>query len=286
MIENLNGTHETVNFMRNTHLRLHHNTEPENYPPHWHVPAEIIMPLESSYTAECCGHIYQLQENDILILASCCLHSLFAPASGSRIIFQPDLSVLHSIRALETIQTLLAPAVLITPESAPQLHGQVRSLLLEIQKEYLCNTPFSEAVIYGKLLEMFVMIGRSYAGNTELPPAGHRQRDYSEKFIDICSYISLHCSEELTLEETAHLAGFSKYHFTRLFKQYTGQSFYRYVNRKRIGKAEKLLADPKYTITDVALLSGFASMSSFIRMFRLFHGCTPTAFRQLHHTRT
>lgn len=285
MIENLKGTHETVNYMSDTHLRLYHNIEIDNYPPHWHVPLEIIMPLENIYTVKCCGHVYTLQEGDIIILSSCCLHTLSAPDSGSRIIFQPDMSILHKMRAIETIQTLLAPVTVITPLTYPQLHTSLHTLMLEIHDEYFRNTPLSEAIIYSRLLEMFVMIGRNRTENTEFSLlANHKLQDYSERFIDICDYISAHCTEDLTLDEIAHLAGFSKYHFTRLFKQFTGLSFYKYVNHKRIGTAEKLLANPQYTITDVALHSGFTSMSSFIRMFKLLNSCTPTEFRQMYNT--
>ena len=44
MIENLNGTHETVNYRENTSLRIYDNGEYEEYPLHWHSPIEILMP--------------------------------------------------------------------------------------------------------------------------------------------------------------------------------------------------------------------------------------------------
>ena len=89
-------------------------------------------------------------------------------------------------------------------------------------------------------------------------------------------------SENLTLDDIANIAGFSKFHFTRLFKQFTNVSFYKFLNQKRIANAEKLLANPEYTITDVALNSGFSSLSSFIRMFKIIKNCTPTEFRSMY----
>ena len=104
-----------------------------------------------------------------------------------------------------------------------------------------------------------------------------------EKFMYICEYISEHCTEDLSLDDVANLAGFSKYHFSRLFKQFTNVSFYKYLNQKRIALAEKQLSDINNSITDVAINSGFSSMSSFIRMFKQIKNCTPTEFRNLHH---
>ena len=52
MIENLNGTHETVNYRENTNLRIYDNVEYEEYPLHWHSPIEILMPVRSEYVFE------------------------------------------------------------------------------------------------------------------------------------------------------------------------------------------------------------------------------------------
>ncbi len=283
MIENLKGIFETVNFKENTNLRLYDNNKYEDYPPHWHTPLEIIMPTESTYKVICCEHTFVLRENDIILICPCCLHTLYAPQKGRRIIFQPDISVLREIRELETVLSILSPVIVITPEEYPQIHPQIQALLLEIKDEYLKNTPLSEAAIYGKLLSILILIGRSYTENRKtFDVTNNKQQEYTEKFMYICDYISAHCTENLTLDDAASLAGFSKFHFTRLFKQFTNVSFYKYLNQKRIATAEKLLANPQYTITDVALNSGFSSLSSFIRMFKIIKNCTPTEFRSMY----
>ena len=61
--------------------------------------------------------------------------------------------------------------------------------------------------------------------------------------------------ENLSLEEVAAVSGFSKFHFTRIFKQYMNMTFYEYLNSKRVKRAEELLYDKKMSITDVAMNS-------------------------------
>lgn len=51
MIESLHALHETVHFKADTHLRLYHNNQPEDYPEHWHTPLELILSLENDYSA-------------------------------------------------------------------------------------------------------------------------------------------------------------------------------------------------------------------------------------------
>ncbi len=127
------------------------------------------------------------------------------------------------------------------------------------------------------------LIGREYSGQrTAFDTTSHKQKEHAEKFMSICNYIQEHCTEDLCLDDVAAIAGFSKYHFTRLFKNFTGTSFYKYLNKKRIEHAEKLLVDPELSITEVALQSGFSSLSAFIRMFKLIKDCTPTEFRNLY----
>ena len=99
--------------------------------------------------------------------------------------------------------------------------------------------------------------------------------------MNICTYIDNHFSEDLSLEEIAEMSGFSKYHFSRLFHDFTNMPFYKYVNWKRISYAEQLLSDPELSATQVAIQSGFASQSAFIRMFKNRNGCTPTDFRKM-----
>ncbi|WOO35692.1 helix-turn-helix domain-containing protein [Anaerocolumna sp. AGMB13020] len=282
MIETLNGIKETVNFKTNTTIRLYANDDCEAYPSHWHAPLEIIMPIENSYRVTCCKTLFTLREDDILIITPGAIHSMEAE-KGKRLIFQADFTLLHGIKELEATLSIISPALLIIPEDKKEAHDKIKELLYEISEEYFNDMSLSEASIYAKLLEIFVRIGRSYSPNLNCFNSRlNKQREYTERFLYICSYISEHCGEDISLDKAAALSGFSKYHFSRLFKQFTNVSYYKYLNRKRIEAAEKLLADNELTITEVSLRCGFSSLSAFIRMFRLMKDCTPTEFKTMY----
>ena len=112
----------------------------------------------------------------------------------------------------------------------------------------------------------------------------NKKHEYMGKFLVVCNYISENCKQQLTVEDMASYAGFSKYHFCRLVKQFTGSSFYDYLLSQRILNAERLLMNPEMTITDVAMQSGFNSISTFNRIFKEYKKCTPTHFKMLHRT--
>lgn len=283
MIHHLSGIHETADYRTDTRICLYYNDENENYPPHWHTPFEVIMPVKNGYTVVVGEQHYELREGDILLICPGIVHELFAPESGERIIFQPSLSQIQ-IRELDLLISLLRPAVLITPEKFPDFHPIARRLMMEIKEEYFLCEPYYETAIYSRFMRILVDIGRLH-GALKHPvsdASNSRQKDYLDKFLYITNYINEHFAENLSLEQVADLAGFSKYHFTRLFKQYTDTSFYKYLNQKRIDYAKTLLLDPDLPVIDVALQCGFSSLSAFLRMFKQLNKCTPTEFRNMY----
>lgn len=279
--QEMQATQETILFKPNTHLLLSDNCKTEEYALHWHAPIEIIMPLTNPYLVNCNGKDYVLQEGHILIINSGTLHHMPAQP-GRRIVFQPDFSLLRNISELNSALSLISYAKVFTPENSPAIHTELQQILLDIRDEYSSNSLLSEASIYAKLINMFVLIGRNHTANSEIFDVQvGKQKEYAEKFMYICEYIDSHCTEELSIEEVSALIGFSKYHFSRLFKQFTNTSFYKYLSQKRISYAENLLITSDITITDVAASSGFPSVSAFIRMFKIIKGYTPTEFRSM-----
>lgn len=284
MIKILDGVRETVSFDSDSTLLLYNNTDYEEYPNHWHTPVEIVMPLEGEYILDCNDMRFRLRENDIIFICPGALHHLYA-CRGRRIIFQVNLQMLHSFDEFDSFFTIMQPAVVVTPEDTPEIHEKCVHLMLEILDEYFGTAPFKSVSIIQKFLDMIVMVGRDYTGKSDrfvgIKPT--KQQEYAEKFLAICDYLNQHCTEDIALEEVADMAGFSKYHFTRLFKEFAGMPFYKYLNSRRIAYSEKLLLDPEINVTEVAIRSGFNSISAFMRMFKIIRNCTPTQFRKLNY---
>lgn len=284
MIKILNGVKETISYDVSRTLMLYHNKEYEEYPFHWHTPVEVIMPLKNEYCIELPSDIkYEMRENDILFIRPGMLHKIYAQ-EGERIIFQFNMNILNTLDDFDDFFPPSLPAMLITPESNPEIHDKCVKLMNEIMEDYLSSNPLKDASVYGKLLELLVLISRNTASSSIVfsDVKQSKQKEYIDKFVNITDYIKLHCNEEISLDDVAELSGFSKYHFSRLFKEYTGTSYYKYLNQKRIEFAEQLLMDPEVNITEAAVRSGFNSISAFIRMFKQLKGCTPTEFRNLH----
>lgn len=284
MIKILDGIFEKVDYEKNSSILLHLNREYENYPIHWHTAMEIIMPLANSYEVVINKASYSLETGDILIIPPGELHELYAPPTGSRIILQFDFSIISNLKGFSGIFPILLQPRLLTVGNSPDIHDTLKYLLLSIKDEYLQNDNLSEASIYSKIIQMFILTARKYmnAGNLFPDVKISKQKEYIEKFNLIFHYIDINLTEDITLDKIADIAGFSKFHFSRLFKQFTNMSFYDYLNQKRVKTAESLLLNPNLTIIDVAMQSGFSSISTFNRVFKMVKECTPTEFKSLY----
>ena len=283
MITILNGIHETVDYDSFKGLKIYHNVEVEDYPLHWHTALEIIMPYKNEYTVVIDEVYHTIQEGDIWITPPGTLHRLVAPPSGERLILLFDYSLICNIQGMDSLLHTLHPYALISAKDNPDLNRKLRGYLGEISKEYENKMPFTEACIYSLMMHFFIDYGRTTLNTTERFQGitSSKQHEYIEKFMMICNYITEHCTESISIDELAKMAGFSKFHFSRLFKQFANMSCYEYLTQKRIAHAEQLLIKPNISITEVAMLSGFGSLSTFNRIFKAAKNCTPSEYKSL-----
>ena len=92
-------------------------------------------------------------------------------------------------------------------------------------------------------------------------------------------YVRAHLDTDLSLDDLAGEVGLSKYHFSRRFKQRTGQSPYQFVIYERVRTARRLLRTTTRPLAQIALDVGFSSQSHFTRTFKRHVGATPGRYR-------
>lgn len=112
----------------------------------------------------------------------------------------------------------------------------------------------------------------------------NRQKYLREEYISrmnrVVDYIETHYEKSLSLDELAGVAGFSKYHFHRIFRAIVGESLNQFIIRIRVEKAAAmLLNNPKRSITEIAFDCGFSGSAPFARSFRSIIGLSATEYR-------
>ena len=104
-------------------------------------------------------------------------------------------------------------------------------------------------------------------------------RKQSEALLPALEYISAHYTDEIiSVPFLSELCGVSEQYLRRLFQAEFGYSPAIYIRLLRLEYAKSLLETNEYSVTDIAMLSGFNSPAYFSREFKKEYGVSPKAF--------
>jgi len=105
-------------------------------------------------------------------------------------------------------------------------------------------------------------------------------RRYSPTIEKSLIYITQNYTNKLSLENVSSRVYLNKNYFSELFKKETGLSFNDYINQLRIQKACDLLISKQYTISQVALMTGFSDQNYFSKIFKKIVGKSPKSYQK------
>ncbi len=93
-------------------------------------------------------------------------------------------------------------------------------------------------------------------------------------------YLRSHIGSPVSIDDLAQLAGLSRFHLIRSFRDAFGATPYQYFLRLRMNEARRLLTATTLPVAQVATKVGFSSSTQFVKMFRAMEGVTPGSLRQ------
>lgn len=106
-----------------------------------------------------------------------------------------------------------------------------------------------------------------------------KTEQYQRQLDLVTDYIYAHLDDNLRLDVLADVAGFSPYHWHRLYRAVRGESAARTVERLRLERAAGMLTGTPLPIRRIALRSGFTNAATFSRAFVRSYGVPPGRFR-------
>jgi len=111
------------------------------------------------------------------------------------------------------------------------------------------------------------------------------QQSYIARMVNVVNYIQKNLDSDLTLEDLAEQANFSRYHFHRIFSGVLGESVKELVRRLRLERAAIQLKTSSESILTISLAAGYESDMAFSRAFKARAGVLPSKFRKSEQTR-
>jgi AraC-like DNA-binding protein len=287
MIDDINDqAREDIYYDTLKGVLLYHNTL-DKYPLHWHNEVELILPLSGSFTIKFHNDktaVVNCAPGDLILIAPGTLHEYLGVAPvGEKLILLFDIASYSQVSSLIPLLKTLPSYVHVKKSQFPVETARLQDYFWEIERLYGASDEFLQISVYSLVTLILAQIGSMrLADNTDISEKKDLQPKNIDKLVKVTNYIDAHRGEDMSVDQLADMAGFSKFHFERLFKSCMGISCYQYITKRRILLAQELLSDTSLTVMDVALQSGFFSLSTFNRVFKDTNGCSPTEYRKLY----
>lgn len=157
-------------------------------------------------------------------------------------------------------------------ESA-EISGCLRNILREMEQKHAGYEDVCQAY-------MEILLIRLMRSTTLAVPEEHPAISANRQCAAVRRYIDLHFKEALTLEQLAEEGHMNKYYLSHAFKREYGVSPINYLISRRIDESKYLLAETDLSMSQIAQLLGFSSLSYFSQVFRRTQGVSPKEYRQ------
>ena len=260
--------------------------EERSYQAHWHSYGEILLvgPGKTNiYRVN--QNTYELAEGDFLLVWPMEMHAIIDADRKESLVIQFSNAFINSLFDLQRIMHFYRNLHVLCINSHPELVAQLRAITDRMKEIFLSAGPDRELRCCMLLMEFMLTLDRhreEFAPELRNGDPGSYPDTVMRRMIMVTDHIKNNLTaDDLSQAAMAELAGISKDYFSRIFRTVTGMNYSKWLNTIRLEKATELLADREKTLTEVAMLSGFQSISSFNRVFRAEKGMAPGEYRAL-----
>ena len=278
--------YETYGFDRVSAFNLSTGYEKRSYQAHWHSYGEFLLVGPGKTNIYMVNQkTYEMVEGDFLLVWPMEMHAIIDADRKESLVIQFSNAFINSLFDLQRIMHFYRDLHVVCINAHPELVAKLRALADRMKEIWLAAGTDRELRCCMLLMEFMLTLD---AYREELAPELGSGDPYSytdsvmRRIIMVTDYIKNNLTaDDLSQGAMAEKAGISKDYFSRIFRSVTGMNYSKWLNMIRLEKATELLADKKMTLTEIAMLSGFQSISSFNRVFRAEKGMSPGEYRAL-----
>lgn len=165
--------------------------------------------------------------------------------------------------------------------TAVDQHNVLQSFFYCID-EVCDNSDFSSAMVSAYLLQMLILIYRSFEQQPLAVYFPKIESGGSKRAVYLATqYIEHHIFEEFSVRELSEMIGYNFSYLSSAFKKSTGMTVSQYISKTKIQKSIELLHNEIFTVGQVAERLNFASLQSFNKAFKRNTGMSPTEFKKV-----
>ena len=246
-----------------------------DYPFHLHDFAEILFVHSGALTVSCRDGTVRLTAGDLCLIPPNEMHCNQTTQIGGK----PSFTLFHvpasyfwsavSRLAPEDRPSALQPVNVLTTDGLPFSLSEFMAALLDMEGDE------AEGQV-----EMFEFLLATVLECVVRQPFFDPQGQFSHPAVARARLAIRECGEELvSVEKLANEAGLNKRYFISLFKEATGLPPRQFQIAMRVERARQLILYTSSSLSEVALMAGFADQSHLNRQFKRSYGFTPGALK-------
>ncbi|MFJ7405494.1 MULTISPECIES: helix-turn-helix domain-containing protein [unclassified Lysinibacillus] len=273
----LHGSNAFPVALYETYLRLDRR---DFLPLHWHKEIQFVFVVSGPVNYRVGADVLVLEEGDGLFVNAACLHEakpynveqskLFCINVDPKLLGGHEGSILTAKYVSPYVENNRLPFVKLSGELAQAVERTAQ--LLKERKAYF------EIQVWRTLL----LIWESILVQSKLTVETMQssiivQHERAKEMLD---FIHCHYQEKITLEMLAAHVFISREECSRFFKKIVGITPFTYLLHYRLRKSIELLRDSEHSITFIASLTGFSTVSYYIERFKEYTGYSPHVYRK------
>lgn len=278
--------YENYGFDRVSAFNLSTGYEKRSYQAHWHSYGEILLVGPGKTNIFMVNQkTYELVEGDFLLIWPTEMHAIIDADRKESLVIQYSNAFMNTLFDLQRIMHFYRNLHVLCIKAHPELVGRLRPIAEKMKTIFFSSGADRELRCCMLLMEFMLTLDEH---REEFAPEIRSGDPYSytdtvmRRMLMVTDYIKNNLTaDDLSQGAMAEMAGISKDYFSRIFRSVTGLNYSKWLNLIRLEKAAELLADKDMTLTEIAMLSGFQSISSFNRVFHTEKGMSPGEYRAL-----
>jgi len=243
------------------------------YPPHRHNEIEINALETGALTYMLAGQQTTVQPGEVALFWGAIPHQVIQ--------YAPNTQLYWATIPLEyLLQWDLPRAFLLTILSGNLFRGVLPLYSLDFFRQWALDLERGEPTV--ALMEMRTLFFRAAAVldfTTPMPNDPPIVEISDRRARDMALLMSRRFQEPLTVREIASAVALHPNYAMNIFKTAFGLSLIEYLTHQRVAHAQQLLIMKDMTIADIALESGFQTLSHFYTAFYRLVGISPGKYR-------
>ena len=272
----LNQTEKAIPYV------LFYDREGALVPNHWHKETELVFVRTGSVKMVINDVLYTLGPGDMAVILGGDTHSYFQTYDHERVVvmFAPEL--FEDGEELRLIQKKMKGISRVSTQWNERHQQEVQSIFLRLIELNDTTQLGRNLSVRARLSDLVVLLSNGFEQDAQ-------QRDTQEKSAQAAMlanlekaflYVERNFSQHIDLQDAADELGFTTSYFARFFKRFTGITFMDYLTAYRVGRVQRLLAERRMNVTQIAEAAGFASVKTFNRVFKAHTGMSPREYQK------